>query len=105
MDVTAKKMVKVRRDVAERLEALVRKLYGCERCGIAGMADAAVLIVAYVYADGGEIAIDRYRTVIFDYGRELIYRDDELVDFNDEKMDKIMEGYLQKLSEIVGIYS
>lgn len=57
-------MFRINHNEAIELEYQVRKLYGCDRAGVSGMADAdyfeghpiqaAVLVVAYVHAKGLE---------------------------------------------------
>ena len=100
-------MLKINHNDAIKLEHQVRRLYNCDRAGISGMADAdyfegnpiqaAVLVVAYVYARRLENGPYQYDEFLHKY--ETIFKYPEENDFDNE-----VKKYVSELKEIVEQY-
>lgn len=101
-------MFRLNHNDAIELEYQVCRLYGCDRAGVSGMADAdyfeghpiqaAVLIVAYIYAKGLETGPYQYDEFLCKY--ESIFENSEEDDIEDE-----VKGYIKELAEIVDCLS
>ena len=100
-------MFRINHNEAIELEHQVRKLYGCDRAGVSGMADAdyfeghpiqaAVLVVAYVHAKGLESGPYQYDEFLNKY--ETIF---EYPDENDAATE--IRNYINDVTEIVEKY-
>lgn len=100
-------MFRINHDEAIELEYQVRKLYGCDRAGVSGMADAdyfeghpiqaAVLVVAYVHAKGLEVNPYQYDEILNKY--ETIF---EYPDENNARGE--VRNYIDDVTEIVEKY-
>lgn len=101
-------MFRISHNNAIELEYLVGRLYRCERSGVSGMVDAdyfeghpiqaAVLVVAYIYANGLELDSLRYD--------EFLTRYENIFEYPEENdMDIEVRNYLRELTEIVDQYS
>lgn len=92
---------------AIELEYLVRKLYGCDRSGVSGLADAdhfesrpmdaAIMVVSYIHAKGLQYSETEYDEFLSKYDTIFRYPDE-----NDAKHE--VENYINELSKIVDKY-
>jgi hypothetical protein len=100
-------MLRINHNDAIELEYIVRKVYGCERAGVAGMCDAdyfnnkpiqaAVLVISYLYANG-------LITGTYEY-EEFIHQYETIFDYPDEYDIKTeVENYISDLKSIVNKY-
>lgn len=101
-------MFRINHNDAIELEYQVRRLYGCDRGGVSGMADAdyfeghpiqaAVLVVSYIHAnhrESGPYQFDEFRSkyeTIFEYPDENNAAD-EVRNYIDE-LSSIVEQYM-----------
>ena len=100
-------MFKITHSDAIELEHQVRRLYGCDRAGVSGMADAdhlesrpmdaAVMIVSYIHAKGLQFCETEYDEFLSNYDTIFRYPDE-----NDAK-NKVRD-YIDELSDIVDRY-
>lgn len=100
-------MFRINHNDAIELEHYVRKLYGCDRGGVSGMADAdyfegrpiqaAVLVVSYIYANHRESGPCQFD--------EFLNKYETIFDFPDENnaADQV-RNYIKELSSIVKKY-
>lgn len=100
-------MFRISHGDAIELEMQVRRIYGCERSGVSGMADAdyferypilaAVLVVAYIHANHKESEPRQFSEFLGKY--ETIF---EYPDENDAINE--VRNYIVELSDIVERY-
>ena len=100
-------MFRITHNDAIELEHQVRRLYCCDRAGISGLADAdhfeshpmdaAILVVAYIYAKGLQYSEIEYDEFLSKYDTIFRYPDE-----NDAKNE--IKNYIQDISEIVDKY-
>ena len=100
-------MFRITHNEAIELEYQVRKLYGCDRAGISGLADAdhfeshpidaAIIVVSYIHSKGLQ-----YRETEYD---EFLCKYDTIFSYPDENNAKDeVENYIDELSQIVDKY-
>lgn len=100
-------MFRVTHNEAIELEHQVRRLYGCDRAGVSGLADAdhfesrpmdaAIMVVSYIHAKGLHYSETEYDEFLSKYDTIFRYPDE-----NDAKNE--VENYISELSEIVDKY-
>ena len=100
-------MFRVTHSEAIELEHQVRRLYGCDRAGVSGLADAdhfesrpmdaAIMVVSYIHAKGLHYSETEYDEFLSKYDTIFRYPDE-----NDAKHE--VENYINELSEIVETY-
>ena len=100
-------MFRINHNDAIALEREVRRLYGCDRAGVSGMADAdyfeghpiqaAVLVVAYIHAKKLENGPYQYDEFLCKY--ETIF---EYPEENDAVNQ--VQNYIDELEKIVDLY-
>ncbi len=92
---------------ALELEHQVRRLYGCDRAGVSGLAnadhfesrpmDAAIMVVSYIHAKGLQHSETEYDEFLSKYDTIFRYPDE-----NDAKHET--RNYINELSAIVDKY-
>lgn len=100
-------MFRVTHNEAIELEYQVRRLYGCDRSGVSGLADAdhfesrpmdaAIIVVSYIHANGLQYSETEYDEFLSKYDTIFRYPDE-----NDAKNE--VRNYINELSEIVDKY-
>ena len=100
-------MFRVTHNEAIELEYQVRRLYGCDRSGVSGLADAdhfesrpmdaAIIVVSYIHAKGLQYSETEYDEFLSKYDTIFRYPDE-----NDAKIE--VRNYINELSEIVDKY-
>lgn len=100
-------MFRITHNEAIELEYQVRKLYGCDRAGISGLADAdhfeshpidaAIIVVSYIHAKGLQYSETEYDEFLCKYDTIFSYPDE-----NNAKDE--VENYIDELSQIVDKY-
>ena len=100
-------MFRVTHNEAIELEYQVRRLYGCDRSGVSGLADAdhfesrpmdaAIIVVSYIHAKGLQYSETEYDEFLSKYDTIFRYPDE-----NDAKIE--VRNYINELSEIVNKY-
>ena len=100
-------MFRVTHGEAIELEHQVRRLYGCDRAGVSGLADAdhfesrpmdaATMVVSYIHAKGLHYSETEYDEFLSKYDTIFRYPDE-----NDAKHK--VKNYINELSEIVDKY-
>lgn len=100
-------MFNVTHSEALSLEHQVRRLYGCDRAGVSGLADAdffeshpldaAIMVVSYIYAKGLQRSEREYVDFLSKYKTIFQYPDE-----CDAKHE--VTNYINELSEIINKY-
>ena len=100
-------MFRVTHSEAIELEHQVRRLYGCDRAGVSGLADAdhfesrpidaAIIVVSFIHANGLQCSETEYEEFLSKYDAIFKYPDE-----NDTKHE--VRNYIKELSEIVDTY-
>lgn len=100
-------MFRVTHNEAMELEHQVRRLYGCDRAGVSGLADAdhfesrpidaAIMVVSYIHAKELHYSETEYEEFLSKYDTIFRYPDE-----NDAKNE--VENYISELSEIIDKY-
>ena len=100
-------MFRVTHNEAIELEHQVRRLYGCDRAGVSGLADAdhfesrpldaAIMVVSYIHTKRLHYSETEYDEFLSKYDTIFRYPDE-----NDAKSE--VENYINELSEIVDKY-
>ncbi len=100
-------MFRISHNQAIELECLVRKLYGCDRTGVSGLADAdhfesrpmdaAVMVVSFIHAKGLQYSETEYDAFLSQY--------DTFFNHPDEYNAEIeVENYINELCKIIDKY-
>lgn len=97
-------MLRINHNDAVQLEEIVRGLYGCDRAGISGLADAdnfernpfqaAVLVVAFIHSRGMGVKADQYASFLTKYENIFVNNNDD----NDN--DKTVKEFVKELRKI-----
>lgn len=100
-------MFRITHSEAVELEYQVRRLYGCDRAGVSGLADAdhfesrpmdaAIMVVSYIHAKGLHCSETEYDEFLNNYDTFFRYPDEY-----DTKRE--VENYINELSKIVDKY-
>lgn len=101
-------MFKIEHNDAIALEYEVRRLYGCDRSGVSGLADAdnfeshpmdaAVMVVSYIHARGLQSSETQFDDFLCKY--DTIFKFPEEYDVANE-----VENYIKELADIVDNYT
>lgn len=97
-------MSRINHNDAVQLEKIVKELYGCDRAGISGLADAdnfernpfqaAILVVAFIYSRGMDVKADQYASFLEKYENILANNDDAVKEFVKE-LRRIKNGVVE----------
>ncbi len=100
-------MFNITHNEAKELEDQVRRLYGCDRFGVSGLAnvdhfesspmDAAIMVISYIHAKGLHCSEIQYADFLSKYDTIFRYSNE-----NDAKYE--VKNYINELSEIVNKY-
>ena len=100
-------MFRVTHNQAIQLEYHVRRLYGCDRAGVSGLADAdrfeshpmdaAIMIISYIHAKGLNYSETEYDEFLSKY--DIVFRYPA-----ENNADHKVKEYIKELSEIVDKY-
>lgn len=99
-------MSRINHNDAVQLEEIVKGLYGCDRAGISGLADAdnfernpfqaAVLVVAFIYSRGMDVKADQYASFLEKYENIFANNDnDDAVKEFVKELRKIKNGVVE----------
>ncbi len=100
-------MFRITHSEAIELEHQVRRLYGCDRGGVSGLADAdhfesspiaaAIMVASYIHAKGLQYSETEYDEFLSKYNTIFKYPEE-----NDAKNE--VKNYINELSEIIEKY-